>query len=198
MSKIKYLGHASLKIKTNDGVVVYVDPFIGDDYKEEADVVLISHEHADHNKLELVPLKSDAVVIRQNTLKTGNIYNKTSIHGIEIEVVEAYNRCHDKSSCVGFVLRFDGKVIYISGDTSTTDDMRVKLPKYDIDYAFLCCDGIYNMDVNEAISVANLIHAKHVIPYHTNPSVIFDLDVASSFEYENKLIVQNGEEIDLC
>lgn len=197
MGKLLYQGHASIRIITNEGTVIYVDPFIGEGYDIEADIVLITHEHPDHNKLELVPLKEDSVVIRHNTLKVGNIYNKTSIKGVEIEAVEAYNKNHDKAACVGFVLRFDNEVIYIAGDTSTTEDMKHKLGFYDITYAFLPVDGIYNMNAEEATKCAGYIDPKHSVPYHTNPQSPFSIAIAGAFNHEASLIIKNGEEIDL-
>ncbi|MCA9390053.1 MBL fold metallo-hydrolase [candidate division WWE3 bacterium] len=54
--KITYLGHSSFKIETNDKTIV-IDPYnpdsIGLPWKEtEADVVLVSHHHDDHNYVE--------------------------------------------------------------------------------------------------------------------------------------------------
>jgi len=40
---ITLIGHASLKIKTAEGVVIYVDPYHPGDYSEKADIILISH-----------------------------------------------------------------------------------------------------------------------------------------------------------
>jgi len=38
-----------------------------------------------------------------------------------------------------------------------------------LDYALLCCDGIFNMDVAEASKCAKAIGAKHTIHYHMEP-----------------------------
>lgn len=197
MSKLLFQGHGSYRIITNDGVVIYVDPFIGSGYDMEADIILVTHEHNDHNHVEL-PLKKDStIIIRQDNLKLGTIYNKTHVCGVEIEAVEAYNKNHDKSSCVGYVLRFDGITLYASGDTSLTEDMKNKLPKYDIDYALLPIDGIYNMDAEEASICADFINAKHTIPIHMKPMELFDMEFAKKFKHKSRLIVKAGEEIDL-
>lgn len=197
MSKLLFQGHGSYRIITNDGVVIYVDPFMGSGYDMEADIILVTHEHNDHNHVEL-PLKKDStIIIRQDNLKLGTIYNKTHVCGVEIEAVEAYNKNHDKSSCVGYVLRFDGITLYASGDTSLTEDMKNKLPKYDIDYALLPIDGIYNMDAEEASICADFINAKHTIPIHMKPMELFDMESAEKFKHKSRLIVEAGEEIDL-
>lgn len=197
MGKLLFQGHGSYRIITNDGVVIYVDPFAGSGYDMEADIILVTHEHYDHNKVEL-PLKKDStVIIRQENLKLGTIYNKTHLCGVEIEAVEAYNKNHDKSSCVGYVIRFDGITLYASGDTSLTEDMKNKLPNYNIDYALLPIDGIYNMDAFEASVCADYIKAKHTIPIHMKPLELFDMEEAKNFTSDSRLIVKDGEEIDL-
>lgn len=197
MSKLLYQGHGSFRIITNDEVVIYVDPYIGDGYDKNADIVLVTHEHSDHNKVELVKLNNDGVIIRSNNLRLGNIYNSTSINGVVIEAVEAYNKNHDKSKCVGYVLYFDGLSLYAAGDTSLTNDMKNKLSEYKLDYALLPTDGVYNMDVSEAIECAKIIGAKKSIPIHMKPSDLFDEDIANKFIVPGRLIIKPGEEIEL-
>ncbi len=36
----------------------------------------------------------------------------------------------------------------------------------EIDYAFFCCDGVFNMGLEETAQCAELMNAKHNIPYH--------------------------------
>lgn len=197
MGKLLFQGHGSYRITTSDNVVIYVDPFMGEGYDKEADIILVTHEHNDHNHVELPKKKDSTIIIRGNDLHVGNIYNKTHVMGIEIEAVEAYNAKHDKATCVGYILRFDGLVLYASGDTSLTDDMINKIPNYHVDYALLPIDGIYNMDAKEAIICANYINAKHTIPIHMKPMEPFAMDYALKFEHPSRLIVQDGEEIKL-
>lgn len=197
MGKLLFQGHGSYRIITDEGIVIYVDPFAGDGYDIEADIILVTHEHYDHNKVDLVKQKEDTVIIRYNTLKAGSIYNKTSVKGVEIEAVEAYNAKHDRSVCVGYVLRFDNIRLYASGDTSRTDDMENKLSKYNLDYALLPIDGIYNMDAKEASICASIIGAKKTIPIHMKPLELFDMESALKFEHSSRLIVEAAKEIDL-
>ena len=77
----------------------------------------------------------------------------------EFEAVEAYNGHHPKGFGVGYLLRFDGILVYVSGDTSRTDEM-AQMAKLGIDYAFLPIDGIYNMGPAEMMRCAELIDAK--------------------------------------
>lgn len=193
--RIKYLGHGSLKLYFNDKVC-YIDPYAGDDYKENADVILVTHQHNDHNNLSLVKQNPDCKIFQNFDAIGENGYNKANFYGMEVEPVEAYNKNHKKEECVGFVLRINGKTIYISGDTSTTNQMK-SLSNYNIDYAFLSMDGVYNMDIDEAIECEKLIKAKHTIPYHIAPGELFNEERAKKFDTPTTMIVRPGEVVDI-
>lgn len=60
---LQSIGHASVKIKTRDGKIIYIDPYQPGNYEDSADVVLITHAHSDHNNLSLVKQKSGCRII---------------------------------------------------------------------------------------------------------------------------------------
>lgn len=194
--KVEYLGHGSLKLLLKDGKVCYIDPFAGDDYKEPGDLILITHEHYDHTKVELVPNNENIQIIRSADCFGKNGYNTFDVLGMHIEPVEAYNKNHKITECVGYVITSNGKKIYVAGDTSTTNQM-TKLGTYDIDYAFLPMDGIYNMDIDEAIECEKLIKAKHTIPYHMAPGELFSEERASKFDTPTTFIMRPNEIIEI-
>ncbi|MGL4107808.1 MBL fold metallo-hydrolase [Clostridium paraputrificum] len=83
-----------------------------------ADIILITHEHEDHNKLDLVTKKDNTKIIRsRDALKDGAYYTFDE-QGIKIESVPAYNKNHKKDLCVGYIIEVDGIKIYHAGDTS--------------------------------------------------------------------------------
>ena len=111
--------------------------------------------------------------------------------------VEAgYNDWHDVNECAGYVLTFsNGRSIYVTGDTSTTRQMP-ELAGKEIDYAFFCCDGVFNMGLEEASQCAEMVGAKHNIPYHMTTDqekVGFDREIAERFDVENRIILAPGE-----
>ncbi|MBQ8914252.1 MAG: MBL fold metallo-hydrolase [Lachnospiraceae bacterium] len=192
-----YQGHASARIVTGEGKVIYIDPYMGGGYDLPADLILVTHEHYDHTKTELISQKNaDCVTITWKEALEGGKHQSFDLGYVNVEAVEAgYNRNHDASSCVGYILTFsNGVTVYFTGDTSTTPQMS-ELSKRNLDYAFICCDGIYNMGLEEAAECAKTINAKHNIPYHMAPGSDFDKAAAESFAAPNKIIVEPGEEL---
>ena len=197
MAKLLYQGHGSFRLKSNDGVVIYIDPFIGEGYDIPADIILISHQHQDHNKTELITQKPDCTVISNFEALDGGKHNSFEVKNIHIEAVEAgYNQGHTPEDSVGFIVTVDGKKHYFSGDTSKTPQMATFASR-NLDYAFLCADGFYNMNLAEAAECAVLIAAKHNVPVHLKPGELFDREMAEQFTAPNRLIIEAGEEVEL-
>lgn len=196
MAKLLYQGHGSYRITADDGAVIYVDPYVGSGYDLPADLVLVTHEHSDHNRVSLVEKKPGCRVIRSADAQKNGRYQTFKVGEIGVEAVEAYNRNHKKSECVGFILTLDGVTVYASGDTSETGQMK-SFAARKLDYALLPVDGVYNMGPAEASKCAKLIGAKHTVPVHTKLGVLFDETIAEAFRADGRLILRPGEEIEL-
>ena len=176
---------------------MYIDPFAGGGYDIPADVILVTHQHEDHNNLSLITQKPECVVVSNVEALAGGKHNTFSFPGIVAEAVEAgYNQGHSTEDSVGFIITVDNLRLYFSGDTSTTPQMATFAAR-NLDYAFLCGDGFYNMGLEEAAKCAEVIGAKHNVPVHLKPGELFDRELAEKFNGPNRLIIEAGEEIDL-
>ena len=197
MAKLLYQGHGSFRLTSGDGVVMFIDPFIGTGYDLPADVILVTHQHEDHNQLNLITQKPGCTLITEVEALAGGKHNTFTVSGIEIEAVEAgYNQGHAPDNSVGFIVTMDSVKMYFSGDTSKTPAM-AGFAERKLDYAFLCADGFYNMNLEEAAECAELIGAKHNVPVHLKPGELFDREMAEQFKGPNRLIIEAGQEIEL-
>ena len=180
---IDRLGHASFVIRGGEKII-YIDPYVLPDkvdYEDQADIILITHEHHDHCSPEairkvrnsesttLIPesctleFRGDARRIREGDGLTGDL----AIKGVGIEVVPAYNinkDYHPKGVGVGYIIDIDGLKIYHAGDTDFIPQMK----DMSVDVALLPIGGTYTMDVPEAVEATLAIAPDVVIPMHYN------------------------------
>lgn len=193
-TSLTYIGHASVKLVSKDGIVVYIDSNYKDgDYTDEADIVLVTHSHDDHKPCTSVVYKTDSTTITwKEAHPSPDVYEKFDIKGIEIEAVPASNKNHNIDKCVGYIITIDGYKIYHAGDTSKLDTM-ADLAEKDIDFALYPIDGTYNMDAVEATEVANIVNAKYSIPIHEND--VGDTRKSDDFQPASRLVLEYGDTI---
>lgn len=199
--ELTYFGHATMRIVTEDEKVIYIDPYEKGDYSLAADLILVTHDHFDHNDIGKIENRNGGceIITQREALQNGE-HKTFELPCVTVEAVEAGNNPnHDINTCVGYVITFkNGKTLYVSGDTSTTDQMS-ELGSRHIDYAFFCCDGVYNMDNEEAAKCAETVGAKHNIPYHneTANGELLDKELAEGWSAPNRMIIQPGETINI-
>jgi L-ascorbate metabolism protein UlaG (beta-lactamase superfamily) len=180
--RITPIYHASLLIEAG-GKTIYVDPVRPGNFDglPSADLILITHDHADHmdpvtiaklSKADTQIMAPAAVV--QTVPKASAIANGDSRTwgAWTIEAVPMYNLkrgpqpgalYHPKGRGNGYVLTYGGKRFYFSGDTEGTPEMRALK---DIDVAFVCMNLPYTMTPDEAADAVKAFHPHVVIPYH--------------------------------
>jgi len=200
-NKLTFIGHASLKIVSETGVVIYIDPaFTGGDYSEKADIILITHHHGDHDKLGLVTETSGCVVLDNTDMLKNGVYQEKTVKGVSIKAVPAYNTNHKPDRSVGYILFLGDVSLYVSGDTSKTKEMS-ELRNLNLDYVIMPIDGVYNMGPQEAEECVELIKPRVFIPVHNDPRSMNDgkeYDTGFDKLQDNKvLILHHGETIEL-
>ena len=200
--ELSFYERATVKIRTAEGFVIYIDPYAPGDYSEPADLILVTHGHSDHNDVKLVARKPGTVVaapsgaVSERGARTVSEGDSFASGSVKVQVLPASNRNHDRSECVGYLISFDGLVVYHSGDTSWLSEMET-WSRYHIDWALLCCDGFYNMPPAEASRCAAAMKAAHVIPIHSSKSGLFDEKNARAITAPSLVVLKPGEKTSL-
>lgn len=181
LDNIEVFTQSSIRVKSGVGTI-YIDPFRMKEEPHDADYVLITHDHYDHFSIEdiqkviknttilVVParMEDDARELEREvgeivTVKPG-VYKELS--GLELETIPAYNTVKPfhprRAEWVGYILRVDGKRVYIAGDTGATKE--AKQVKCDI--ALVPVGGTYTLDTKRAADLINTIRPEYAIPTH--------------------------------
>ena len=190
---LTYLGNAFVKIKTIEGTVLYIDPYAVN-AADSADIVLITHEHTDHNDLSRVYQKAGCQVIRTANALLAGVYQTFTIGSISIQAVPAYNQYHPKTDGVGFVIEFNGIKVYHAGGSGKIPEM-ADLTAQNINYTLLQLTG----GASEMTEAAAVIGARFDIPIHStvSTSILHLPAVVAQFQSPNRLIVNPGHTIAL-
>ncbi|MEP0825701.1 MAG: MBL fold metallo-hydrolase [Nitrososphaera sp.] len=192
--RFHWLGHDGFKIVA-DGKTIYVDPYqlsAAQHNKNDADIVLISHNHFDHLSMgdlkHVIGKKTTIVAAREclDQLKDAGVAevkgvepgDKISVQGVPVEAVAAYNTnksFHPKADKkVGFVVTVNNMRIYHTGDTDDIPEMSTTNP----DVALVPVSGTYVMTAEEAAKAVNekIRPKKLAIPMHYGTIVGTDSD----------------------
>lgn len=205
--------HNSIRIRTGgEGAGngnIYIDPFQMKIAPKDADFILITHDHFDHFSVEdiekaacdhtilVVPEKmrdkaqeAAKLVSQIITVEPGKSYELSGQEErLEFETVPAYNLLkpfHPKSAgWVGYILKVDGRRIYIAGDTDATKE--AKAVKCDV--ALVPVGGTYTMDAKKAAELVNDLQPAVAIPVHYG-SVVGSPEDARIFAANVKALVK--------
>jgi L-ascorbate metabolism protein UlaG (beta-lactamase superfamily) len=180
--------HGSVMLEFG-GKVIHVDPWSMGDFTglPPADLIVITHTHADHldramvdkmHKPETIIVGPPAVTDTLNCAPACGIVEpisdseKRTVMGIEFEGVPMYNVVfgsgpgkpyHHKGIGSGYILTFGDTRVYFSGDTECTPEMKALK---NISVAFLAMNPPRTETTLEAAACVKAFKPKIVYPYH--------------------------------
>ena len=166
--KIQWYGHASFLITSDDGTKIITDPYEpgaydgGIAYKpidDAADIVTVSHDHADHNYVQ--GIKGNPVVVKGPGTHEAK--------GISFKGIATYHdpsEGKERGENTMFVFTVDGVTLCHAGDLGhvLSEDQVKELGALDV--LLLPIGGVFTLDPNEATEVMDLVKPKILVPMH--------------------------------
>jgi len=162
--KLKWLGHSSFLITADDGTRIITDPF--GDYpglsyepiREEADVMVVSHEHGDHHGAK----------VRGNPaqVKSAGLHK---VGGIEFKGIPTYHDTaagSERGRNLVFCFTVDGLRMCHLGDLGHELSESQLAEIGQVDVLMIPVGGFYTIDAATAGAVCDQIKPKVTIPMH--------------------------------
>ncbi len=166
--KIKYIGHSTFLLTTSDGTRIITDPYEPGSYDgavkykpvgEEADIVLVSHGHPDHNHIASV----------SGTFEVVDQPGETVARDIRLLGISTYHDTSEGSERgenIIFRMEVDGLSVCHLGDLGHTLGEGVAVDLKPVDVLLLPVGGFFAVGSAEADPLIAALEPKLVIPMH--------------------------------
>jgi L-ascorbate metabolism protein UlaG (beta-lactamase superfamily) len=163
--KVKWLGHACFLLTSGDGLRVITDPYAvggGIGYapiKESADVVVVTHEHGDHNNVSAIQGKPD--VIKGNGMKAAR--------GIQFKGIASFHdtcQGRERGTNTIFCFTIDELRLCHLGDLGHVLSTEQVNEIGAVDILFIPVGGFFTIDAATANEVCEQLKPQVIIPMH--------------------------------
>jgi L-ascorbate metabolism protein UlaG (beta-lactamase superfamily) len=166
--KIKWYGHSAFLITSEKGFKVITDPYEPGGFDgaigygkipDVANVVLVSHDHADHNYVQGLPGKP-------------RVIKGAGSHQVDAFEIKGINSYHDdqKGSARGqntiFCFTLDNLTTCHLGDLGYVLSEQEAKQIGQVDLLLLPIGGFYTVDPAQATQIAQRVNPKVIIPMH--------------------------------
>lgn len=209
MAKLTWHGHACFEYETSEGKIL-IDPFlsenpkadVGPDEIEGIDAIVVSHGHGDHwGDTVSIARRTGAIVVAAYELAQlamdndceahplacgggrrfdfGHVKLVPAAHGSLTEAAPEYS-----TNPCGIVITAEEKVLYHTGDTALTADIKLLGDLYDFDCVCLPIGDNFTMGPEDALDAVKFLHPSLVIPMHYDT---FDLIAQDAEAWEREV-----------
>lgn len=201
--EINYLGHSCFKV-TGKSISILTDPYdpgmVGLKLsKQDADVLLVSHQHGDHNYTQI--MKNDEYLL----LDSPGEYEVKGSEFVGVEASHGVVDGVDKGKVTMFAFDVDGVKVAHLGDLGT-ELTSAQLDCLDgVDILLIPVGGYYTIDAKTAVKVISQVEPKIVIPMHYSVGQSSDVakkikpvdeflhEMAATSEPQDKLKIQKKD-----
>jgi L-ascorbate metabolism protein UlaG (beta-lactamase superfamily) len=166
--KIKWYGHAAFLITSDQGIKIIIDPYEPGAFggqlsygkiRDQADIVITSHDHADHNYTKDLP--GAPQIVKGSGSKT--------VKGISMKGISTYHdpsKGSERGANTIFTLKMDNIQLCHLGDLGHFLSDKELLEIGPVDILLIPVGGFFTIDPKEATQVAEQIKPKILIPMH--------------------------------
>ncbi|MCF7912969.1 MAG: MBL fold metallo-hydrolase [Candidatus Cloacimonetes bacterium] len=195
MIKVKWFGHSFWQVSTAD-ISIVIDPFTDIGYNMDidvtADVLLSSHDHFDHNNINLI--KGNPLILRNQ--------GKFLHAGETFELIKVWHdKQEGKQRGENLLIKFtvEGRSFLHCGDLGHIPAPDIIEKIKNIDVLMIPVGGVFTIDAQEAEELVKLIQPKVIFPMHyQTPALSFKLNPLADFlSYFSSVITFNSTVIEL-
>jgi L-ascorbate metabolism protein UlaG (beta-lactamase superfamily) len=166
--KIKWYGHAAFLITSDQGTKIIIDPYEPGAFggqlsygkiKDQVDLVLTSHDHADHNYTKDLP--GTPQIVKGSGSKTAK--------GISIKGISTFHdpsKGSERGANTIFTFKIDNIQLCHLGDLGHLLSDKELAEIGPVDILLIPVGGFFTIDPKEATRVAEQIRPKILIPMH--------------------------------
>ena len=163
--KVKYLGHASFMITSDDGTRIITDPYQTSadltygEIEESAEIVTVSHGHHDHSNVAAV--RGNPEVVR----------GSAKVKGIDIKGIPSYHDDAEGTKRGGntiFCFKVDGVRVCHLGDLGHQLSAQQVAELGEVDILLVPVGGHFTLDARVATKVCDQIKPRVIMPMHWN------------------------------
>jgi L-ascorbate metabolism protein UlaG (beta-lactamase superfamily) len=166
--KIKWYGHAAFLITSDEGTKIIIDPYEPGAFggqlsygkiKDQADIVLTSHDHADHNYTQDLP--GTPQVVKGSGSKT--------LKGVSMKGISTYHdpsKGSERGANTIFTITINNIQVCHLGDLGHLLSAKELAEVGPVDILLIPVGGFFTIHPKEATSVAEQIKPRILIPMH--------------------------------
>jgi L-ascorbate metabolism protein UlaG (beta-lactamase superfamily) len=166
--KIKWYGHSAFLITSDQGAKIMIDPYEPGAFggqlsygkiKDQVDIVLTTHDHADHNYTKDLP--GTPQIVKGSGPKTAK--------GISMKGISTYHdpsQGSERGANTIFTLKIDNIQLCHLGDLGHLLSDKELAEIGPVDILLIPVGGFFTIDPKEATRVAEQIKPKILIPMH--------------------------------